>query len=117
MDPVGATLALWAMSHAPMGRENQGHLVLFHLDGIKMECGQMGKDGSQEAGEAHRKTPLDNDRKMELLYSRCSITPPTRVHHRKCARSQQDKQQHISVHDGKLVMSQNPEIFDIRGYE
>jgi hypothetical protein len=29
--------------------------------------------------------------------------------------SQQDKQQYISVHHGKLVMSQNPEIFDIRG--
>jgi hypothetical protein len=27
-----------------------------------------------------------------------------------------DKQRHISVHYGKLVMSQNPEILDIRGY-
>jgi hypothetical protein len=31
--------------------------------------------------------------------------------------SQQDNQRHISVHDGKLVMSQNSEIFDIRGYQ
>jgi hypothetical protein len=44
----------------------QGNLVIPHLDGIKMECCQMGKDCGQETGETHRKTPLDDDEKMDL---------------------------------------------------
>ena len=40
--------------------------MIAHLDGVKMQRRQVGNDRGQEAGEAHRKTPLD-DGKMELL--------------------------------------------------